>query len=345
MNRLKIGFIGMRFGLTVLEGVMAGHGIDLIEPVAVCDLEKDKADAAAEKFGLRAYCDFEQMLTCEKLDAVALYTPPAGRAGLIRTLLERGLDIMTTKPFEIEPEAARDVLEFAGALGRVVHLNSPGPVQNGLVRAVNEASVKYDLGIPAGFRQDIWVNYDEKADGGWYDDPARCPAAPIFRLGIYILNDMVRIFGRAESVCVQSSRLLTGRPTADNALISIKFENGALGSIYGSFCIDDSLRYNSPLTINYQRGTFMRGGGPEGGGQLTLTMRDPSDERYNPKKHVVHTLETSGPGSGSYNWQEFVRCVREKKPASPEYIGDITSSLEIIRAMTLSERTGTLVKI
>ena len=76
----------------------------------------------------------------------------------------------------------------------------------------------------------MWVNYCEQADGGWYDDPERCPVAPVFRLGIYIINNLAELFGEPEKVCALSSRILTGRPTADNADLAVLFKNGAIAT-------------------------------------------------------------------------------------------------------------------
>lgn len=74
---------------------------------------------------------------------------------------------------------------------------------------------------PLGARADIWASYREQADGTWYDDPQKCPVAPVFLLGIYLINDLIQLFGPVRDVQVLQSRLSTGRPTADNGQLSL----------------------------------------------------------------------------------------------------------------------------
>lgn len=82
------------------------------------------------------------------------------------------------------------------------------------------------LGRPIAARADIWSSYREAADGSWYDDPEKCPVAPIFRLGIYLINDLIRLVGKPVAVSVMSSRLFTGRPCVRNMRIAV---SGVLG--------------------------------------------------------------------------------------------------------------------
>src|SRR5205807_937126 len=106
------------------------------------------------------------------------------------------------KPFELDSVAARSVLEEARALGRMIFINSPSPECPAYLTQIRRWHEEHMLGRPVGCRGEMLVSYREKADGRWLDDPALCPAAPLFRIGIYTLNDLVRVFGRVESVQV-----------------------------------------------------------------------------------------------------------------------------------------------
>jgi predicted dehydrogenase len=146
---------------------------------------------------------------------------------------------MTTKPLELDASAALSVLREAREMGRVIHLNSPAPVLPMDISQIMEWQSAYKLGNPVGCRADVWASYTEQADGSWYDDPERCPVAPIFRLGIYLINDLIAIFGEPEEVQVFASRIATGRPTPDTAQLGIRFANGGLANIFSSFCVRD----------------------------------------------------------------------------------------------------------
>ena len=91
---------------------------------------------------------------------------------MIRRIVSAGKDVITTKPFELDPRAARGALEEAAALGRVVHLNSPRPRLAADLRQILRWQQQYELGRPVAARAETWCSYREQADGSWYDDPA-----------------------------------------------------------------------------------------------------------------------------------------------------------------------------
>ncbi|MDZ4701943.1 MAG: Gfo/Idh/MocA family oxidoreductase [Rhodothermales bacterium] len=260
--RAGLGIVGLNFGANVIETqLLGGPAEPWFELRAVCDADAARARAAGERYGVPAYSSLGDLLADDTIRAVGLFTGPAGRAGLLGQIIRAGRDVMTTKPFERDPEAAAAVLREAVALGRTIHLNSPGPFLEPDLRRIKQLEATHDLGRPVALRWETWCNYREQADGSWYDDPERCPAAPLFRLGIYAINEFVQLMaGRAEpeSVQVVTSRLFTGRPTADNAMLILRFTDGTLGSIFASFCIDDGAAYPDTLTVGYERGTIVR---------------------------------------------------------------------------------------
>ncbi|MGB8352482.1 MAG: Gfo/Idh/MocA family oxidoreductase [Chthoniobacteraceae bacterium] len=334
---LNIGFVGLNFGGYIADTLISGPGGEFFNVAAVCDVDASKVPAFAIRRGVKAYTRLDQLLADEEIDVVALFTGPAGRADLIRSIIHAGKDVMTTKPFELDPIAARSVLEEAESLGRVIHLNSPPPEMPAYLRQIREWQQEFDLGQPIHCRGEVLISYREKADGRWLDDPASCPAAPIFRLGIYVINDIVRLFGRVSEVQVMTSRILTQRPTADNAQLSLYFENKALGTIYATFCVDNGQHHAHSLILHYERGTIYRNmlpvayGKAEGTSRLLLTAT--RDHRE------VITRECELPEMcGSYQWETFHNAVvGQRSVVSP--IDDIVHSIEIVAAMARAEKS------
>ena len=334
MSRVKIAIVGLNFGRHILEQLQTEPAKSCIELAAVCDMDRKKAEEAAAKYGVPYYTSIDELLGNAEIPAIGLYTGPNGRAGLIRQLIRAGKDVMTTKPFELDPAAAADVLQEAAKLGRVVHLNSPSPTLPNDLQQLEKWRTHLNLGRPVAARADVTVRYNEKADGSWYDDPHRCPVAPIFRLGIYLINDLIRICGLPESVIVVQSRIFTGRPTSDNAALSIFFKNGAIGNVFASFCVDDGQLYRNSLTVNFERGTVYRNVGPVQGKQrLQVVMKKPDGSLH------AEEMECPEPVSGAYQWEVFARAVRGEK------IGDlppeqIVAGVQVLAAMMRAERSG-----
>jgi predicted dehydrogenase len=190
---------------------------------------------------------------------------------------------------------------------------------------------QYNLGRPIAYRASTWCSYREQPDGSWYDDPALCPAAPIFRLGIYLINDVSWFFQGVQSVQVQQARIFTGRPTADNAQLSIQYTDGALGSIFCSFCIDDRLFYRTALELNFERGTITRNLGvfeenlARGKTSLALSAADG-------KQQLIARQELDAAGAG-YQWDVFYQAVRHQ-PLPPLIRNEmIVSAIQIIEKL------------
>ncbi|MBI2194193.1 MAG: Gfo/Idh/MocA family oxidoreductase [Planctomycetes bacterium] len=339
MKKIPIGIVGLNFGRAMVEQVHSGPAGRFFELAAVCDLNAAKAKETAERLGVRAYSELGELLADPGIPAVGLFTGPAGRAGWIRQAVRAGKDVMTTKPFELDPEAAWEVLGEARRLGRVVHLNSPSPLWPPDLARIREWQERYRLGRPVACRADIWASYREKADGSWYDDPARCPAAPIFRLGIYLINDLVRLLGGAQRVCILESRLFTGRPTADNAQLGIQFQNGVLANVFASFAIGDGDFYRNSLILNHESGTIYRNCGPgrrmKPGWPVELSLV----RREGGSRCRVAECEVEG-ASGEYQWEAFFRAVRGEKLPQEITPEEIVAGVRIIRALMEAERAG-----
>ncbi len=338
-ERIPIGVVGLNFGRHIVDTQLrTGAGTPFFRLAALCDMDAGRASGLASALGLKAYHSLDGLLSDSSIPAIALYTGPSGRAELLRKIIRAGKDVMTTKPFEDDPEAARSVLAEAQSLGRTIHLNSPAPVLPPDLTQIKEWQQQYDLGHPVACRSDVWVHYREKADGTWYDDPRKCPAAPILRLGIYAINDLVALFGEAERVQVLSSRLFTARPTMDNAQLGVGFKSGAIANVFASFCVDDGDHYRNSLVLNFERGTVYRNTGP--------VRQDPAAEqselslivREEGRRRVAEQTIISP--SGQYRWDVFYRVIRGQRVKNLLPPAVIVDGLRIVRAMAEAERAG-----
>jgi predicted dehydrogenase len=331
--------VGLNFGRHIVEDLRRQPAVDHIELAAVCDLNTTLSAEVSKRHGVPISASLEEMLDDPSIEAIGLFTSPVGRAALIRQIIRAGKDVITTKPFELNAHAAADVLEEAEQLGRVVHMNSPSPLVASDVRQVQQWQAQYNLGKPVACRREVWAPYRESSDGSWYDDPALCPVAPIFRLGIYLINDLVRLFGEAETVQVMHNRLFTQRPTPDNAQLGILFRNGVMASIFASFCVDDGQFYSNSMILNFERGTIYRNPGPLPYGRAHARPCMAMVARTGVEQTVIAEVEP-GDNSGTYQWDIFQRAVRGEVLAGVVTPAQIVEGIKIINAMARAEQSG-----
>lgn len=330
MERIKMCLVGLNFGSQMIENELKMGNHELIELSAVCDMDFEKAEKWARKLGCKAYVSIDEVMKDEQIEAVGLFTGPNGRADLIDQIISGGKDVMTTKPFEVSAKKAEAVLKKAKKLGRVVYMNSPSPLPQEDIQCILDWMDVYQLGRPIGFRASVWCTYREQADGSWYDDAARCPVAPVFRLGIYLINDVIPIFGEVEEFHALESRIFTGRPTADNGQLSMRFKNGALGNIYASFCINDGQHYRNTLELNFENGTIYCNAGPylhesENKCKMELSAMTPDGQ-------IVQRKEFLKKRTG-YQWDTFFRAVRGEPVEHTVRPEQIVHGVQVLEAM------------
>lgn len=338
MNKHNIGVVGLGFGKWMIEDqVLKGEGSPYFKLAGVCALDRAQCEAASAKYGVKAYYDLDSMLANPEIPVIGLCTGPVGRAELIKKIIEAGKDVMTTKPFELDPDAALAVLKRAKELKRVVHLNSPSPVPSFDVQKIMDWHKEFNLGRVIAAHSQTWVSYREKPDGSWLDNPESCPVAPVFRLGIYGINAIIRFMGEPESVQVTQSRIFTGRPTADNGVLTIRFKNGSLANIFASFCVGGDAPYGDALTLNFENGTIYRNVGP----RIDNLDRSMKLVTGCPESPVVREqIVPEDARSGAYLWDVFHRAIHGetlKDPTEPEHV---VAPIRIIRAMTRAQKSG-----
>ena len=338
MEKLRAAVVGLNFGKWVIENeLLGGNGTHFIELIGVCDLDIEKASALASDYGVTAYASLDAVLEDERIECVILITGPVGRAAMIDKIISAGKPVMTTKPFDISAEATLKVLKKADNLGIPVFMNSPSPLATAEIRQIEQWQGKYALGRPIGYRASTYCSYREKADGSWYDDPHSCPAAPIFRLGIYLLNDLSRFFPPVKEVHVMQSRIFTERPTSDNAQLSLLHQDGTIGSIFASFCIDDKQYYRCSYEINYERGTVYKNMGPV---DVTNTDKIALQLVANVGDQIViETAFTESTGAG-YQWDSFYNAVKGKgigPTIQPEQVASVITILEQMRKQSVEQ--------
>lgn len=344
-SKIPIAIVGLNFGRKIIQKeLIEGKGAGYFEVAGLCDLDPGRLQEASARFGLTTFADLETLLAAPSIPAIGLYTGPFGRAELLRKIIRAGKHVMTTKPFELDPDSALSVLQEARERKCVIHLNSPAPQPAPDIEQILQWHASYNLGRPVGCRADVWVSYAEKPDGTWLDDPERCPVAPLFRLGIYLINDLIHLFGSVDEVHVFSSRLLTQRPTPDTAQLALKFRNGALANIFATFCVEDGDVYKNSLVLNFQNGTVYRNCGPQSAISLTYKGSELSLVKVQNGQRVI-AAEAKAESSVNYRWDLFSRAIRGETIEGEITPEQTVEGVRVIRAMAEAHRTGRSVRV
>ena len=112
---LRVGIVGCG-NIFTMHATSCAH-LDNATLVGVCDIKKDRADAAAAKYGVTAYYDYKDMITKDKLDVVHLCIPHYLHPIVSRYALEQGVNVLCEKPMSIDYADGEANVKLADELG------------------------------------------------------------------------------------------------------------------------------------------------------------------------------------------------------------------------------------
>lgn len=116
-DKLKVGVVGMSgIGNTHADSHVAD---ELAELVAVCDVMHERADAAATKYGVKAYYSLSDMLANEDLDVVDVttggYENGSWHYEPTMEALAAGKHVLCEKPLSNDIDEAREMVKYAAS--------------------------------------------------------------------------------------------------------------------------------------------------------------------------------------------------------------------------------------
>lgn len=205
-NVLKAGIIGC--GNISAAYMKHARTFDHLQIVACADAVRDRADARANEFQLKAM-NVDELLADEGIDIVLNLTTPQSHTEIDLRTLEAGKHIYSEKPFGLDREGGRKVLELAAQKGLRVgcapdtflgggHQCARKFVDDGLIgRVVNGTAFMMCHG------HESW----HPAPGFYYAKGG----GPLFDMGPYYITALVNLLGPVKRVTALNNRSVEQR--------------------------------------------------------------------------------------------------------------------------------------
>lgn len=223
---LKVGIVGVGNIGSIHASVYKEN--PNTEVVAVCDIVKEKADRAAEKFGGTAYYSVKEMLESGiKLDLVSVCTKGEENGGehFMPTveLLRAGIPVLGEKPISNDLDEGRQMVELAKdkKIPYAVNLNHRFTPAAERAKSWLEAG---RLGKIHMINMRMWINNPVETSP-WFHMRALHPHS--FDVIRYFCGDVKRV----AAFMMKGE----GREIWSNAQVLLEFENGAIGNLVGSY--------------------------------------------------------------------------------------------------------------
>jgi predicted dehydrogenase len=108
MKKLRVGLIGL--GSVAEVHLQAYKEVKQVIVVAGADLRKDRLNQMVEKWGIKGYTDYEEMLKKENLDIACVLTPPRSHREVTEKVAEYGVNVLVEKPMALTLEEATSMI-------------------------------------------------------------------------------------------------------------------------------------------------------------------------------------------------------------------------------------------
>lgn len=120
MERVKVGVLGA-------GGMGEVHVKNLVQIpdaqiVAICDMNRSKAEALSRLCNAKVYTDFAEMLEKESMDVLYILLPPFAQQGQFEMAAEKGIHIFIEKPIAITSQRGKSMVDAARRAGIKSHV-------------------------------------------------------------------------------------------------------------------------------------------------------------------------------------------------------------------------------
>jgi predicted dehydrogenase len=288
--------------------------------VGVCDLNREKAERNAGRFGGKAYDDFEEMLRTEKPDGVMVCVGPGAHAELAKRILRMGFPVYTEKPPAATAAEAWEVVQVARQTGRLCTT----AFKKRYTVAAERARQWLDQ-FPPEDRLSLSMDY---CSGPYTNaDPRH---SFLLDFAIHIIDLARYLFGEVREVFAFAKG-------PDAYAVSLRFENGAVGSLN----LNDGRTWELPteeIELTVKGGNFMT---IHNSSVWKITENKKAREWREPPTYI--SKGDSGRETGHLSEiEDFFRALKEGRSTRSE-IGEGYRTMGLYEAIAESAATGRVV--
>jgi len=195
---------------------------------------KEKARAFAESHGIALVDGYATALADPKVDAIVLATPHTQHAEQVVAAARAGKHVFTEKPFTLTSASAEAATRACADAGRVLAVGFNWRFQPALQeirRMLQDGRLGRLLHIEGNFNGPSVYRFPREH---WRQQREEGPAGGMTGRGCHVVDAMLYLAGRIDSVFAQSERLALDYGLDDTTSMLFKFKNGATGYL-GTF--------------------------------------------------------------------------------------------------------------
>jgi predicted dehydrogenase len=199
-----------------------------VELVALCDNDRPKARALADRFGVPdTYNDIEDLLEADGLEAVVVATPNHLHEPHVLSALAAGMDVLCERPLALTARGAERICTAAARAERKVLVANNHRFRSD-VQALSGFLRGNELGKLTGIRAGAY--HHRRAEQGWRQRRAESGGGAFFDYGLPLLDLALWLADgpEPERVVAHMERAAGKNAVEDSMLVQLRFATGAV---------------------------------------------------------------------------------------------------------------------
>lgn len=345
VQKIKWGVIGsggIAKRRTIPEGIIPAEHAELI---SVYDINAEVNDSVAKEFNVIAVQNINELIKSD-IDAVYVASPVNLHMEQVIACARGNKHVLCEKPLGLTIEQAEKMIktckEERVLLGTGFMMRFLAQHQAAL-QLIKEGK----LGKPVYCRAQLSCWYPP-IEGAWRQDPKTGGGGSLVDMGSHCIDLLEMFFGKVKSVGCFINNTIHSYKSEDSAVVSLLFENGALGTVDTFFCIPDNSSKNV-LELYGSKGSILAQGTIEQGdsGKMFAYLED-DNARYDAQqiRNIGDGMAINPTPVNTYlaEIEEFSRAILEKRePKNNASIG--LRSQKLLAVCYQSAKSGRVISV
>lgn len=343
---LNFGVLGLGMGMHHCTAVLNAKGANL---VAVCDHDPKRLEAGVKEFKVPGYATWPELVKDKNVDAICIATESGTHTRFGVEAARAGKHILMEKPVDVSLARIRklqDEVKRAGVSCGCVYQYRMDKLNIMLRKAIQAGKMGKVIGAHIHLPWMRLNSYFEGPHGTWRGTWKLDGGGSLSNQGIHCVDLLQWLAGPVHSVCGFYGVFNHPIEAEDQAVAILKFENGALGTLYTTTCANPDQPFH--LYMYGTKGSFSRRGEhleyyEMGSPKERERMRGMTAKMTKCDSAGLNPLALSTQGH-TLLIEDLVQAIRSgREPAIT--IESAKHSVEIVTAVYQSARTGRAIEI
>ena len=258
---VRFVIVGLGMGKARAKQMQSWSGTEL---VGVCDIDEERASAAAEELGVPYTTDVREWLDKDEVEVVYVVTPSGRHAEVGVQALEAGKHVLTTKPMDVTLEACDSMIRLAEERGLLLGVDFEMRFTSGeltLRQMVQDGAFGRMLGGHVSLKV-LRKNEYFRSNGGWRGTIRWDGGGVLSNQCVHHIDQVAFVLGIPEQVRCDVWTQDHDIEGEDLGCALWRYADGSVLSLYATTCYPHSTWYFEFEAHGTEGAFSLAGGGP-----------------------------------------------------------------------------------